>query len=414
MKKTKFKIFFFSILILLTFQTFFIAPTKADIPNYTPTIRADWLSVQLGPFSDKDSHSWENKIHFESGGEDLIHFENLGIYKINDSTIIYKSRATFGFEVTAHTYVGFRDVYPDINLDAKKRDYYYIVGYIPWYALYPIPTSYYVEFNYANLESTEREHVYDGILPITLQIKDTQAIKGQIKLGNNTFSVPGYSADILQAKITDKRTGDVGLYKDEFTNVLGIEEGNVKFNLIDSFNSKTQKIVDFLNNYKLGFHNGSRKQITVFQKSVDGSQVGTTFHNANPIKDKEFTFNLWALISPEVTKTVQYDIIKYAGITYSELFGTITCLVGPATRSAKRVIGVHVNNYFMHWEFIVDVEFYATIPSTPELSNAILKDPFLERGDWVWDSSFTGTYEVEQLLADYSLEFYSALVCTYF
>ncbi|MHA1251447.1 MAG: hypothetical protein ACTSRP_15765, partial [Candidatus Helarchaeota archaeon] len=37
------------------------------------------------------------------------------------------------------------------------------------------------------------------------------------------------------------------------------------------------------------------------------------------------------------------------------------------------------------------------------------KDPFLERGDWVWDSSFTGTYEVEQLLADYSLEFYSAL-----
>ena len=38
--------------------------------------------------------------------------------------------------------------------------------------------------------------------------------------------------------------------------------------------------------------------------------------------------------------------------------------------------------------------FYATIPVTAELSQTILADPYLKRGDMVWDSDFTGVYEV--------------------
>jgi hypothetical protein len=39
----------------------------------------------------------------------------------NESAVLYKARAVFGFEATAHTSVGFRDIFPKIDLNEIWR-----------------------------------------------------------------------------------------------------------------------------------------------------------------------------------------------------------------------------------------------------------------------------------------------------
>ena len=112
--------------------------------------------------------------------EDLLAFDNVGIVSYNESHILYKSTVRFGFEVTAHTYVGFRDVYPNINLNEKHSERFFTI--YSYYFGTRIDSAYDVSWSTINYGDIERYHEYDGVLPITVGIKDITPPSGVINL----------------------------------------------------------------------------------------------------------------------------------------------------------------------------------------------------------------------------------------
>ena len=66
----------------------------------------------------------------------------------------------------------------------------------------------------------------------------------------------------------------------------------------------------------------------------------------------------------------------------------------------KRTVGVHVVNQFIHWDFTVKMIVYATVENSAELSESILKDPYIKMGDFIWDTGFVGTRVVDVRVPD--------------
>ncbi|MFW9973314.1 MAG: hypothetical protein ACFFDF_24230 [Candidatus Odinarchaeota archaeon] len=396
-KKLIFFFFFFSSFILISFSS---NVNAFDSP--TLTIKADWLSVQPGKFEDASPYPWENKIAVDVGGGDLLEFNNLGIIASSDTEVIFGSEVTFGFEATINTYAGFRDIYPYINLNQLHTENFFRIQHM--YIDSGAESSWYqVSWNTINL-GTMWKHDYHGKLPITVSIKEITPSLGTIVLNGQNFSVPEYIPDILQVEVTKVKSGNVGEYEDIFTNAAEVEKGTVTLReLDDNFGSSIQKLVDYYNSKELGWEAGDivRGQ-TLQQFVVGGSQKGATFHNPSPANDKSFRFKVNAQLTPEVYEYCQYNRIRYAEIKYWHWGwydwsgNNIDPLEGPKWINApKRITAIHTRNPFIHWDFIVKTRFYATIPSTAELTQAILNDPYLKRGDMVWDTSFTGDYEVE-------------------
>lgn len=399
--KAKNKIIFFFFFFIFPFIIISINQVSAFGNAFDPqttTIKANWLYVTPNNFIDSQHYSWEDNLHIASGGEDLLEFENLGIVSSTDDEVVFKASATFGFEVTAHTSVTFRDRYPNINLNAMHEEVYF--GLVDAVDILTTHTNdYSISWNYVDYGSTHANH-YSGMLPITVGIKELSGNTGSITLNGKTFDTPDYTADILQVKVSNIRSGEVGGYGDVFTNIAGVSEGLVTLVEMDDFTTDQGDVIAWYNSRNIGWTEGSiEKGQTLQQSIIDGTQGGTTFHNPKPSTIKDFTFDLYTNLQPEVYEYVQYNTIRSARIRYWRwgfYAGTIETLTPPHSDIApKRVTGVHVTNNFIHWDFNVDVEFYATIQSNAELTQAILDDPYLKMGDMVWDSSFTGDYNVE-------------------
>ncbi len=384
--------FFF--LIFFTFLT--IPYSLVSVHGYTSTIRADWLYVETGTFIDNSPHSWETNIKIASGGVDLLSFENLGIISSSDTEVLYKARVIYGFEITAHTNVDYGKAFPYINRDKQHTEQFFRINRI--YFGYDRSSIHVVSWNSIEL-GTMREHNYDGNIPVTVGIREILGNSGTITLNGQTFDTPAYVADIVRTKVTEVRSGEVGGYEDQFTNVADVTEGNVKFQeLDDDFSASESKIIAYYSNANLGWTAGSiQRGLTLQQLMVDASQKGVEFHNS--ATSDSYTFLLYTQIQPEVYEFVQYNTIRYATINYWTFWpvsGNIDSIVGPATRTAdKRIVAVHTVNSFIHWEFEMIVEFYATVESTAKLTQAILGDPYLRAGDIIWDVSFTGDYKVD-------------------
>lgn len=374
-----------------------IQPISAFDPA-TTVVKANWLYVNAGDFTDTSPHSWENKITIQTGGEDLLEFENLGIVseETSDTQVVYKARAKFGFEVTVHTSVDFRNFFPNINLAAQHEEWFFKVNH---FYIHSSPTAMYsVKWNEVDYGSVSQWHDYIGSIPLTVGIKELTGTRGEIEINGVTISVPEYIPNTLQSQVTILRSGVVGDYNDIFTNVNDVEGGDVSLVVLDDFNEQQQAIINYYNDYNLGWSPGNVQIGQTLQQSlVSGAQGGATFHNQNPAANRFYTFNLGAEIQPEVYQYVQYNTLKKAEIVYWHyLFpGNIDPIYGPATESIQRVVGVHTTNYFLHWDLTVEVEFYATIPSTAELTQSILDDPYLKAGDMMWDTSIVGTHHVD-------------------
>jgi len=393
-KKSK---FFFLIFIF----TLILIPIASIKGEETPIIKSNWLYTQLGTFQDNDPQPWKNKIQFTSGGYDLLNFENNGIVSSTDERVIYKSTVQFGFEITAHTYVGIYDSFSGLEL-AHDNGYTYFAVIKTGILGVPIGfASYAVHWNSVEFDSF-RNHNYHGIIPITVGIKDITSKSGSLVLNNVSFNLPEIKADVMQVKVQKISSGIVGEYEDIFTDLSGITNGSVEIQSFDEQLPGTTDLIRYYNSQDLGFHIGDVRRGQFLQNmEVDGSQPGATFDNVDPANNEEFTFNLFTLLTPEAYQTVQYNTIKYAGIKYDTIFGGITPMVGPTTRVAPlRRVAVTTVNPFIHWDFTVEVEFYATMASTAELTKSILADPYLKRGDWVWDTSVVGDYEVTDILTN--------------
>jgi len=204
---------------------------------------------------------------------------------------------------------------------------------------------------------------------------------------------------VVRTRITEVDDGVVGTYEDIFTNVADVDSGSVTFQkLEDDFSASQSKIIAYVDSSNLGWSGGSIEEGQTLQQSmVGGSQKGVEFHN--PYISDSYEFQLSARIQPEVSKYSQYNDIRAAEVkywTWGIWAGDMDILVSPHTYTApERIVAVHTEYQFIHWEFEVDVEFVATVESTAELTQAILDDPLLRAGDMIWDVGFTGDYEVE-------------------
>ena len=393
--KTKNKLFFFFfIFILIPISSFSI-----NVNAYTPTVKANWLYVQKADFQDINPYSWKNKIKFTTGGYDLISFENLGIASYNDTEVLYKAEATFGFEMTAHTSVGFGDVFPYIDLDTEHSEMFFRIQRKYWDKV--VSNRFYVTWQGIDYGAVERFHEYTGELPITVGIKEITPPSGTISLNGITFSIPRYTTRMIQVDVGEVRDGEVGKYEDIFTNAAGIDEGNVEFDILtDDFTDDEAEIIKYFQNADLGWDEGAiERGRNLQQQWIDTDQKGTVHDNMDIKWDTGFTFNQYVDLRPQVYEMIQYNDIRGAEIKFWEwglYAGDIEVITSPHTWTApKRVVAIHTNNYFIHVDFIVYVEFYATIPSTAKLTESILADPYLKRGDMVWDTSFTGDYDVD-------------------
>lgn len=398
--KTSNKVFFFLIFSLIFLGSIgsFSTNAKAVMASDNLTIKANWLYDIRGDFIDSEHQPWETKIKFSLGGEDLLGFDNHGIVKINDTHVLYGSSVQFGFEVTAHTNVGWDDVFPDINLNVQHSEQFFKI-----WRLYVGRTDkeiHDVSWRTIDYGNITQYHEYDGVLPITVGIGEITPPSGVFSLNGVTFSIPTYLYNIRKVQIAEVRDGEAGAYKDIFKDIAGIEEGNVEFAILsDDFDATEAGIVKFYNDYGLGWSAGDiERGGDLHQLTYYSQQPGSSFHHIKYEENTPFTFDLPMTLEPGVFPYVQYNDIKHAEIrffTYWPKAGIIEAITSPTSRVAPpRIVAVHTVNPFIHWDLTVDVDFYALIPITAELSKSILDDPYLIRGDMVWDTSFTGDYQV--------------------
>lgn len=403
-QKNKTLTLLFSIVLILLIQVvnFSIAYDPA-----TNVVESDWLYVSAEDFVDTSPHDWENEITIDTGGIDLLEFNNLGIVAeaTDDDQVVYKAEVKFGFEVTAHTSVDFRDFFPKLKLDAKYKERFFTVNH--FYIWGDTVSAHNVEWNYVDYGATEQWHDYKGTIPITVGILETSGRSGTIELNGITFSTPEYKCETIKTEVERLRDGEVGEYEDIFTDVNDVKGGDVDFIVLDDFNEQQQKIIDYYRDYDLGWSAGDIEKGKTLQKyMIDGAQPGAEFINQYPMTEQFYTFGLSAKIQPEVYEYVQYNELRTANIVYFHdtipfggFAGDIKVVVNPQTLTRERVVGVHTTNAFLHWDLIVYVDIYATIQSTAELTESILNDPYLKSGDMVWDTSIVGTQHVEVPLA---------------
>lgn len=394
-KKEFLSLLLFSLIFLSSFSAFSINANAVNSSNLT--IKSNWLYVNDGTYRDWDPKPWKNKIKFNIGGKDLNSFENHGIISINDSEILFKSTAQFGFEVNAYTNVDYKDIYPNIKSVESSMEFLTVHGF--WLGWSKWWSHYKVYYDSLDKGTTIHTHEYDGFIPITVGIQDILPPSGIMSLNGILFPIPTYSYDIVEVLIDEVRNGEAGAYEDIFTNAGEITEGTVTTDILgeDDFSAAAAKIIKAIGDWELGWKAGPIVRSRNLQSIKYDTNVRTTPYSTISFdKDKPFTFSLPVTLTPEVYDYVQRNTYRRAVIDYDTGLAKITAvLYGPATEIApERVVSVHTRNPFLHWGFTVDVNFFATVPSTAKLSQAILADPYLKRGDMVWDTSFTGAYDV--------------------
>lgn len=398
MKTLKIKIIFF--LTLFLFMSFIsIGFNRAVISGSDLTIQASWLYETRDPFIDIDPHDWENKIKFSLGGEDLLDFRNHGVISVNDTEILIRSTVLFGFEVNAYTTVGYKDVFPEIDED-KEHSELFVEARIRRLEIDVLYERSYVNWLTIDLgdKDTHQYHEYDGVLPITIGIQDILPPSGQIVLNGIEFAIPKYTWNVIEVRTEKIRDGEAGAYMDIFTDASGIDEGTVRTETLgDDFSSSEDDVLGQVEDWDLGWKAGPIERAKNLQQSVIDSDEST--HHSIPFEENTpFTFSLPITLHPEVYEYVQYNEIRRAIFdywTWGFYQGEIHPIYGPKTEVApKRIVAIHTSNYFLHWDLIAEIDFYATIPVTAELSESIMADPYLKRGDMVWDVSFTGAYDV--------------------
>lgn len=382
-----------------------ITTTKGfDFNPETLVVKANWLYVGLGD-DDYDTAGQPKKITFVEGGGGLLDFTNLGILSVSGDSILFMSNATFTFEVTANTFVGPYDVFPEMNLEAQYEDWFFQAkhyGLCMGIACDPLYTNtYYAKWNYVDKGSVLNLFEYSNPLPITVGIKNLRSTAGSFVLNNKNYTVPTVKGDIIKVTVLNTTYGTIGNYSSEFRDVAGVQKAEVELKpLSDTFSSGTQTIIDYYNDADLGWKTGPVKEGgTLAGSTFGGDQPGAEYHNPDPLNNPMFTFNLGLVLAPESYEWVQYNNLTKARIKIQDLIPFLppTPTYGPTTKGApKRVVGIQTINSYIRWNFSVDVVFVADLELSAELSDLILSDPILFKGDWVWDTSVTGDYDVEE------------------
>ena len=429
-KKIFFLILFFSIFILIPISSFSPHVSASEIAD--PVINVDVLSVQLGSFQDSTTGDGNGKLKSATGGYDLLSFENMGVvsYSEDEKTILYRARAKWGFEVNAWTEVLYDNIFPFIDIQHETKYKFFQVAY--WFKEWfgsdcTSVARYYSRFREIDYginndvlefaapggiggfmgESTVEvsnsylKHNYDGNIPITATINPGFKFSGEIEIAGQTFTVPTLTSDIIDVKIVDVRSGEVGSYEDRYTDNAGISEGTVDIKVLDDFLTSTvtgsATVSAFLNEKDLGWkiltdvtHDPFQ---TIQQGLISEGCDGAIF--SDPSAFDEIKFGLPVHIQPEVTKNAQILEFTVCCIKYWKNSGAITISYGPVTETYQRDVSVHVQNYFVHYDLEMESDLFMTCEFEGELSQSFLDDPNLIISDMLWDNSLLGAYKVD-------------------
>ncbi len=401
-RKNKSLILLVSIVSILLIQTISFAPHATAVSTSDAVITEDWMSVTKGTFVDTSPDSRENKLWSYVGGKDLLSFTNLGVSntKTNDAVLVYEAEVILGFEMTMYTSAAFDNIYPNIDIDNTIKTPFFGVGFTRLYPLAWWTNVYDVGYNDIVL-GTKVDHDYTGSIPITVGFK-TWTGKQPLTVNGVKISTPYYSADISNVKTVNIRSGEVGGYEDVFVDSTGFREGTVDFTTSEDTPGDIMDTLEWLEGKNLGWTGSEDTYNSGIQQSVITAPYGN-YDNAHPATNKEFSFSVPAQLRPEVY-SIKNDIeLRTAAIVFEQqLFGDwkLTVLSQPATRMIKRTVGVRVINQFVHWDFTVKMIVYATVVNSAELSQSILDDPYLEMGDFIWDTGFVGVREVDVRVLD--------------
>jgi hypothetical protein len=363
-----------------------LSPFEEAISITDKTIRYDWLNVQINDPIDN--------VRYSKGGLKLTNFENDGIFSRNDEAneVIFKSRATFLFEINAYTDVDIFDVWPDIDTNKEVSTRFLWFRQYPIWPLAPSVKTYGVTWREVDLGDTFRPYDYDLIQPISIDIAPDFA-----DLDGQTFNgIPIRSADyIYQVKsveVVDMRDGTVGDYADKYTD-QDFKEVNVDFDQFLAQEPSNAEALKRVASYNLGYNPVRIKEdVTVQPEKIDSHPIGHT--EINPISNTALIFNEMIVLRPKVTKDVQEFVIRYCALEYCSTYKTSTIYTGPVAYEKSRIRSVHVYNQFIHKEYKVNVNFLSTVQLSAEEYESFLADPYLKQGDWLWDEDLGGVTDV--------------------
>jgi len=406
-KKTKsiFFLFLFSSIFLLSISPFSIN-AKAIISTDDLTIKSNWLYTSMGAYADKDPEDWKTNIKYNIGGKDVHAFENYGIVSYDDTEILFKSTVQFGFEVNIYLDVDYQDIYPNIDEEKEHTLNFFTIHNRGYFDISLFWEHYDVSYKYMDKGSVYRTHEYDGFIPITVAIQDITPPSGSISLNGISFDIPSYTYDIVEVRVDNVRDGEAGAMEDTFTNAGEITEGTVVTEYLNEGDTsgEQQAVKDKINEWELRWTYGPIIKSSNTQNwKKDTEPEGVAYSTITYDQDTPLIFNAPVTLRPEVYQYTQKNTYRTAAIDYNVVTGDVTSVWrGPTTKLApERIVAIHTVNPFIHIEYVVDVTFYANVPSTAELTEAILGDPYLKRGDMIWDTDFTGDYDVTAIFAQY-------------
>lgn len=432
--KTKSKIFFFILILFLIFIPISsFAPFARASEIADPVINTDILSVQLGSFEDSTTGDGSGKLKTATGGFDLLGFENLGVYSYDEDekTILYRARAKWGYEINAWTECLYDNIFPYIDILHETSYRFFKLVYKNHNLIgQPFTSStqkYYSRFREIDygtrvlssiatpdsfggwtgesgvtVSNSYLKHDYDGVIPVTVNIDPGFKFSGEIELAGQKFTVPLLTSDIINVKIANVRSGEVGTYEDRYTDFAGITEGTVEITILDDLFTQivtgSSTICAWLNDQNLGwrvFRDVTSDPFqTIQQGLISEGCTGQTFSDDNPTTYDEINFGLPVHIQPEVTKNAQILEFTVAGVQYWKDSGTLKPYYGPSTETYQRDVSVHVQNYFVHYDLEMETDLFMTCQFEGELSESFLEDPNLIISDMLWDNSLLGAHKV--------------------
>ena len=393
-KQYKISILFFFIFFLFSVQVigFSINFVRAEDEEEKYLITWDWLttSVYDNP-NDKLMHS--------IGGEDLKSFENLGIYSQDETGVIFKSRATFGFELNSYLALNVEDCYPDVKFDAIKTFSYlgvaYTWGIIPQYA-----KIYSITARSVDLGDTFNSQHYTDPLRLTVDIVPTFKNFGGEYLNGVQINSVDHIYEIKVVKMDKVEHGLVGEYEDIYTEQT-TQSGEVNVVKLEEDDPGNAQARQGVNNLDLGWETNDitdvRNDITIQNDNYLSDPVGTTYHNSGT---GAFDFNVMFSMRPEITYSEQTIHVRRAVLIVDTLWNTYQLHGSVENYDDTRMRSIHVTSPFVHQEYEVTVYFLATVNLDAEVYESALGDPYFVKGDWLWNEEIGGTTDVTIVESD--------------